>query len=276
MDAVFHSRFGPETTPRPNEELKAAFMQHISEGNAYVFTTGPLRSQYVSDGGKSAPHALVDATLNEVAWVKTSSIDLVYLSNAKEAQYGFDTMLEHSKAILDDAIGKAGILSNEVGVVHSGTTSFQTGVYNRATGEVLHLNSFDYGTNNPNDEGFVNLRNWMDTTPVQDFVSFGSESYAAPDGKIATNKIDTKNAFHSELDSSARAYTATLRTMTAATEMDKTYYVPERRTWEAKTSATLALRKIYPTGTLLDWGGGQIKNEETGLKVTFDQRVLFV
>jgi hypothetical protein len=270
--AAFHSRFGTDAV---NADLKAAFMQHIIEEMTYVFTTGPLRSQYFLDGGKTAPHAHADATLSEVARDTTSTIELVYLSGAQEAGYGFDTMLEHSKAILDDAIEKAGITSNEVGVTHAGTTSFQTGVYNRATGEVSHLNSFDYGTNNPNTEGFAELCAWMAATPVQDFVSFGSESYAAPDGKIATNKIDTKNAFHSELNSLARAYAAAQRTMTATAEMGKSYYIPERKAWEAKTSATLALRKMYPTGTLIDWGGGQIKNEETGLKITFDQRTLF-
>lgn len=270
--AAFHSRFGSGVA---NADLKAAFMQHITEETTYVFTTGPLRQKYYTDGGKTAPHAHADATLTEVARDTTSTIELVYLSNAQEAQYGFDTMLKHSKAILDDAIAKANVTEDIIGVIHSGTTSFQVGEYNRTTGMVSNLNSFDYGTNNPNTEGFAELCAWMAATPAQHFFSFGSESYAAPSGKIATTRREVDNAVLSDLDHTARAFGAARRTMTAANEMGKSYYIPERKTWEAKTSATLALRNIYQTGTLLDWGGGQIKNEETGFKVNFDQRTLF-
>lgn len=274
--ATFHSRFGPDVAAA-NDEMKSAFMQHISEPtNVYVFATGPLRQKYYTDGGKTAPHAHADATLSEIARDTSAPIELVYLSNAQEAKYGFDTMLEHSKEILDDAITKARVTEDIVGVVHSGTTSFQVGEYNRTTGMVSNLNSFDYGTNNPNESAFQDLCTWFSVSSAQHFFSFGSESYAAPSGKIATTRPEMGNDILSDLDHTARAFGAARRTMNAVNDIGKTYFIPERKAWEAKTSATLALRKQYPTGTLLDWGGGQVKNEETGLKVNFDQRVLFV
>jgi hypothetical protein len=110
---------------------------------------------------------------------------------------------------------------------------------------------------------------------VHDVVSIGSESYTAPEGKIATNQpLDGTNGFLSGLDTTARAYDAVKEVFDIATSIGKAYYVPNRATWNAKTSATLALRKMYPTGALLDWGGGQIKDEEKKTSVKFDQRVL--
>lgn len=272
-NVVHHSRFGA-SRDEPRPVMKSAFAQHISTGGMYyVFTTGSLRFLFYKYGGKTAPHAVADATLQEISLETSAQIELIYLRNDLEAKYGMDTMIKYSKAELDDVIDKAGITANKVGIVHSGTTSFQVGVYDRATGAVSHLNSFDYGTNYMNPDGFDELVNWMKKAPVQHFVSIGSESYAVPPGKIATNNI--RNSFHSELDSTKSAYASARSTMAAVADMGKSYFIPERKAWNIKTSATLALRELYPTGTLLDWGGGQIKNEETGLKVNFSQTSLF-
>ncbi len=272
-NGVYHSRFGTSHS-EPHTGMKSAFAQHIStDGDYYVFTTGSLRGRFYRYGGKTAPHAVADATLQEISLETSARIELIYLRNDLEAKYGMDTMIKYSKAELDDVIDKAGITANEVGIIHSGTTSFQVGVYDRTTGAVSHLNSFDYGTNHLNPTGFDELVTWMRDTPVENFVSIGSESYAVPAGKIATNKI--QNPFHSELDSTKSAYASARSTMAAVADMGKTYFIPERKAWDIKTSATLALRELYPTGTLLDWGGGQIKNEATGLKVNFSQTSLF-
>lgn len=283
---AFHSSFGlpssevTSTATQVRGDLFSAFSEVIGETPeiAFVFTTGPKRSSFYQFGGiKSAAHHTVDATLAELAEQKKHVIHLKYLSNTEEASYGFETLLEHSKDVLDDAISKAGIADGVVGVTTSGTTSFQSGVYDRATGTISRMDAFDYGTNNRNPEGLEAYRTWMATQEdVRCFVSIGSESYAAPKGKIATNQVGREEALDvlSDLDSSARAYEPVQDVLNIATAIGKAYYVPERKTWDAKTSATLALRKIYTSGVLLDWGGGQIKNEETGKKVNFDQRTI--
>jgi hypothetical protein len=279
----FHSHFPMTTTHQVpvHGDLFGAFSEVIGdEALVYVFATGSTRfSFYVNGGMKSAPHHTVDATLNEVvARNQGMVINLKYLTNAEEAKYGFETLLEHSKDILDDAIAKAGITARLVIVVTSGTTSFQVGVYNLDDGTITRMDSFDYGTNNRNPAGLEAYKAWMEAQEdVRDVVSIGSESYAAPDGKIATNQpLDGTNEFLSDLNPSASAFEAVQAVFDIATSIGKAYYAPARKTWNAKTSATLALRKLYPTGAILDWGGGQIKDEEKKKSVKFDQRVLLM
>lgn len=275
--SMFHSRFGPVAVA--NIDMKNAFMQHVTAAPGTpvrVFTTGPLRFEYYKAGGKTAPHARADATLAEVATETNTPIDLVYLTNIQEALYGMQTMLKYSKGVLDNVIVQAGVTDERVGIVHSGTTSFQVGDYNRTTGEVSNLNSFDYGTNNPDVSGaFEKLCAWFMASPSQLFFSFGSEGYAVSTGKIATNRRVEGNELHGDLDPSTRAFAAAQRTMSAVHSMGKTYFIPERKAFEVKTSATLALRELYPEGRILDWGGGQVKDEETGLSVKVSQTVLF-
>jgi hypothetical protein len=279
---AFHSSFPVVTTTHQapvHGDLFGAFTEIVDEELSYVFTTGSLRLDFYANGAvKSAPHHTVDATLAELATQKRCVIHLKYLTNAEEAKYGFETLLEHSKDDLDDAITKAGITARLVIVTTSGTTSFQVGVYDRDTSTITRMDSFDYGTNNLNPAGLEAYKVWMVAQEdVHDVVSIGSESYAAPTGKIATNQpFDGTNEFLSGLDTSARAYAAVKAVFDIATSIGKAYYAPHRKTWNAKTSATLALRKLYPTGALLDWGGGQIKDEEKDKKVNFNQRVLFV
>lgn len=280
----FHSTFMPGAAAVTNPELRDAFFSVIGETPeelVYVFTTGPVRASFYRNGGvKNTTHGTVDRTLEDVSARGGHTIHLKYLSNADEAKYGFETLLEHSKDVLDDVLAQAEIPEDLTGIVTSGTTSFQAGVYNRATGTIDRMDSFDYGTNNRNPEGLDAFRTWMEAqTDVQNFVSIGSESYAAPKGKIATNLASVNtgrstNGVLSGLDTSARAYEAVLEVFNMATSIGKTYYTPERKTWDLKTSATLALRKLYPTGRLLDWGGGQIKDDEAGKKTAFDQRML--
>jgi hypothetical protein len=287
MDVTdFHSFFAPEQTTTTTYQLPVhgdlfgAFSEVVGDHDvAFVFTTGPLRFSFHRSGGnKSATHHTADATLAELAVQKRCTILLKYLTNADEAKYGFETLLENSRDVLDDAISKSGITARLVIVVTSGTTSFQAGVYNRDDGTITRMDSFDYGTNNRNPEGFEAYRAWLAAQEdVRDVVSIGSESYAAPAGKIATNQsLDgtTTHEFLSGLDTTARAYAAVQAVFDMATSVNKAYYAPHRKTWNAKTSATLALRKLYPTGALLDWGGGQIKDEENDKKVNFDQRML--
>lgn len=275
----FHSAFVPGGAVA-NYELRDAFFGVTGETPelVYIFTTGPTRASFYRNGAvKNATHETVDRTLEEVSARGGHTIHLKYLSNADEAKYGFDTLLEHSKGVLDDILAAADIPEDLVGIVMSGTTSFQAGVYNRTTGTITRMDSFDYGTNNRNPEGLDAFRAWMaNQTDVQNFVSIGSESYAAPKGKIATNLASVTNGVLSGLDTSARAYEAVREVFDVATSIGKTYYTPERKAWDVKTSATLALRKLYPTGIILDWGGGQIKDEESGKKVAFDQRTLMM
>jgi hypothetical protein len=250
------------------------------EALTYIFTTGALRSKYFANGGKkSASHHTVDVTLREVVERKQQEgmqVFLKYLTNEDEASYGFETLRDTSKDILHDVLDKARIEEDElVGVTLSGTTSFASGVYNRQTGEVSNMDTFDYGTNNRNPEGLEAYKAWMAArVGVTKFVSLGSESYAAPEGRIATNQVDATNEFLSGLDTTARAFEPVQEVLDAATLLGKTYYVPNRATWNAKTSTVVALRKKYPVGALWDWGGGQFQNDEKKRKIPFDQRVL--
>ena len=276
---VFHSSFGCVSTERINASLKISLRELITpetENPVRIFATGVGREDFHKAGGKLAGHAVADATLEDVSRETGKEIVLTYLPGAQEASFGFDTMLEHSLDVLERAIADCGIAAPHVGVIQSGNGSTQVGVFVRSTRRVYDLNAFDYGTQNPNESALASFGHWMENTVgVKDFVSFGSESYAAPVGKIATNHISESNPFHSGVDESARAAGAVKRMFEVASAHDKNYYVPERKAWNAKTSATLAMRKVYPDGTLLDWGSGQIKNEETGAKVNFDQREIF-
>lgn len=276
---VFHSRFGDVRT----EHIHVGFQNSLREvihsetpAPVRIFATGVGREDFHNVGGKLASHAVADATLETVSRETGKEIVLTYLSGGQEASFGFDTMLEHSLDVLERAIADCGIVAPHVGVIQSGNGSTQVGVFVRSTRRVYDLNAFDYGTQNPNPRALEAFKNWMgNAVGVENFVSFGSESYAVPAGKIATNNPLESNPLHSCVDESARAAEAVKRVFEVATAHDKNYYVPERKAWNAKTSATLAMRKVYPDGTLLDWGSGQIKNEETGAKVSFDQREIF-
>ena len=276
---VFHSSFGGMTADHIHASFKNSLRELITPETASpvrIFATGVGREDFHKVGGKLAGHAVADATLEDVARETGKEIVLTYLPGAQEAAFGFDTMLEHSLDVLERAIADCGIAAPHVGVIQSGNGSTQVGVFVRSTRRVYDLNAFDYGTQNPNPRALVAFEFWMENTcGVQDFISFGSESYAAPAGKIATNHISESNPLHSGVDESARAAGAVKQMFEVATAHGKNYFVPERKAWNAKTSATLAMRKIYPDGTLLDWGSGQIKNEETGAKVSFDQREIF-
>lgn len=275
---VFHSSFGA-TARQTNEAFKSACLQLIltdTPAPVRIFATGIGRQDFHAACGKLAGHTVADATLEEVSRETGKEIVLTYLPGALEARFGFDTMLEHSLDVLERAIADCGIEAPHVGVVQSGNGSTQVGVFVRSTRRMYDLNAFDFGTQNPNPRAFACFEEWMENTvSVRDFVSFGSESYAAPAGKIATNNPDASNPLHSDVDESARAAGAVRAAFAVATALGKNYYVPERKAWNAKTSATLAMRKVFPDGTLLDWGSGQIKNEETGAKVSFDQREIF-
>ncbi len=292
---VFHSAFGV-TAKTVNQNFKSACTGLIREDTpapVRIFATGVGRQDFHAVGGKLAGHAVADATLEDISRETGKEIVLTYLTGAQEATFGFDTMLEHSVDVLERAIVDCGIVAPHVGVIHSGNGSTQVGVFDRATKQVSCLNAFDFGTQNDNPRALDEFGHWMggvEGVPavdaasgcrisgvelVRDFVSFGSESYAAPAGKIATNNPDASNPLHSGVDESARAAGAVKRMFEVATAHDKNYYVPERKTWNAKTSATLAMRKVFPDGTILDWGSGQIKNEETGEKFPFDQREMF-
>jgi hypothetical protein len=277
MDKIFHSTFGV-SEKQINDNFKTACMRLIcadTPAPVRIFATGVGRQDFHTVGGKLAGHAVADATLEEVSHETGKEIVLTYLTGAQEASFGFDTMLEHSMDVLERAIVDCGITAPHVGVIQSGNGSTQVGVFVRATRRVHDLDAFDYGTQNVNPRALVAFEVWMEKNNVRDFISFGSESYAAPAGKIATNNPDASNPLHSGVDESARAAGAVKRMFEVATAHGKNYYVPERKAWNAKTSATLAMRKVFPDGTILDWGSGQIKNEESGTKFPFDQREMF-
>ncbi len=275
---VFHSSFG--NVVDANAAFDAAVRRLIkpeTPSPVRIFATGIGRQDFHAAGGKLVGHAVADVTLAGVARDTSKEIVLTYLPGALEASFGFDTMLEHSLDVLERAIVDCGIADEvpQVGVVQSGNGSTQVGVFVRATRRVHGLDAFDYGTQNDNPRALVAFEFWMEKNNVKDFISFGSESYAAPAGKIATNNPDASNPLHSGVDESARAAGVVKRMFEVATAHDKNYFVPERKAWNAKTSATLAMRKVFPDGTILDWGSGQIKNEETGEKEAFDQREIF-
>jgi len=278
---VFHSAFGGRTVERVNSSFKNSLRELITPETpapVRIFATGVGRQDFHTVGGKLSGHAVVDATLEEVYNETGKEIVLTYLPGAQEASFGFDTMLEHSLDVLERAIVDCGIAADvpEVGVIQSGNGSTQVGVFVRSTKQVYNLNAFDFGTQNKNTCALEAFAVWMgNQVIVKDFISFGSESYAVPKGKIATNHISESNPLHSGVDESARAAGAVMQSFDIATSLGKNYYVPERKTWDVKTSATLSMRKMYPDGTILDWGSGQIKNDETGVKITFDQREIF-